>query len=66
MLTALIIVAVTMLLLVLAGLLFNVFLYKRGLLGAQLNGKKSPTAQLHELIFQRKKDTAPPDLNDQE
>lgn len=66
MLITLIIVAVTMLLLVLAGLILNVSLYKRGLLGAQPNGKKSPSTQLHELIFQRKKNTASPDLNDQE
>jgi hypothetical protein len=65
MLTILIILAVTVLLLILAGLILNLSLYKRnGPHGAQQNRRKSYTAQLHERIFQREKNTSPLDRND--
>ena len=62
-----IILAVTVLLLLLVGLILNFFLAKRSkLLVVHKSGKKSPTTQLHELLFQRTRDTNTLDLNDDE
>ena len=63
----LIILVITVILLVLAGIIINLSFRKRN--EAQLlqkSGKKSHTTQLHELLFQRKNHADTLDLNDYE
>ena len=57
------IIIIVVVLLVLAGLTLNLFLYKRN--GLQKE-RESPTAKLQDLLFRRNKDTASPDLSEQE